>query len=313
MIRLSARRLVEAVLAVTVLLVLAVPPASADWRAEMKVLRVGFLSGTGGAYRMAALEPFRAYLQAKLGLPVELVPAGSYAALIDAQASARVDYAIHSAASFATAAASCGCVEPLALPSAADGAKGYFSIVLARADGNIHALADAKGARLAVAGADSIAGRLVPMKGFAREGIVPASYFAKIVETVAPDDAIGALLNGDADLAVGWSSLTGDAAAGYDFGVLARMVADGRLDMTAVRVVWRSPLIPFGPHAVRTNLDPELKSLIRDALLAMANEAPEALDAVDRSTDGGGGFVPADAGLYAAIADLVSEPAAGGH
>jgi phosphonate transport system substrate-binding protein len=295
-------------------LALTAPPASAaDWRDEIKVFRVGVLAASGSSYRISALEPFRAYLESKLGVHVELVPAGNYAALIDAEASARVQYAIHSAASYATAAATCGCVEPIAAPTAADGARGFYSVLIAPADSPIHSLADARGARLAVAGADSVAGRLVPMNAFAREGIVPSEYFSKIVETADPEAALDALLSGEADLAVGWSSLTGDVSAGYDFGVLSGMVADGRLSMDAIRVVWQSPLIPFGPHVVRSDLPADLKSLLLSALLSMAAEAPAALDAVDRLGEGGGGFVAADAGLYAAISDLVAESTADKH
>ena len=74
--------------------------------------------------------------------------------------------------------------------------------------------------------------------------------------------------------------------------------------MDQIRIVWQSPLIPFGPHAVRTDLPAELKTLLSGALTAMAAEDPAALDAVDRS--GGRGFVSADAGLFAPTDALVA-------
>jgi phosphonate transport system substrate-binding protein len=282
----------------------------ADWRDDIKVLRVGYLAGDNVAYRAAQLEPFRAYLEGKIGLPVELVPAPTYGALIEAQAGSRVQYAIYSAASFATASASCRCVEPVAVPTSLDGSEGFYAILLARADGPIRSLADAKGARLALAGEDSIAGRLVPLKAFAAEGIVPAQYFASVIDKPDPKTAVAALLSGEADLAVGWSSMKGDFATGYSSGVLTEMVANADLTMDEVRVVWQSSLIPFGPHAVRSDLPEELRALLRAALLALATENPEALDAVDRG--GGGGFVAADASLYAGMAELVAAPPTNG-
>jgi phosphonate transport system substrate-binding protein len=279
-------------------------PGAADWRDDIKVLRIGFLAGDNAPYRSAQLEPFRTYLQEKLSLPVELVPGRSFAALIDAETGARIQYAILSAASFATANALCRCVEPLVMPTAADGAEGYYAVLVSRSDGPIRSLADAKGARLALAGEDSVAGRLVPMKGFAREGIDPAKYFAAVIDEPDPRAAIAALLAGEADLAVGWSSLTGDFASGYNAGVFHDMVDSSELSMDEIRVIWQSPLIPFGPHAIRSDLPAELKTLLAEALLAMASESPEALDAVDRS--GGGGFVAADAKAYAGIAELVT-------
>ena len=152
--------------------------AHADWRDDLKVLRIGFLSTGAIATDIAHLEPFRAYLEARLSLPVELVPATSYAALIDAEVSARVPYAIHSATSFATAEALCKCVEALAAPAAFDGSRGFYAVLLARADGPIHSLADARGARLALTASDSVAGRLVPLKAFAAAGIDPSTYFS---------------------------------------------------------------------------------------------------------------------------------------
>ena len=80
--------------------------------------------------------------------------------------------------------------------------------------------------------------------------------------------------------------------------------------MDRLKIVWQSPLIPFGPHVVRSDLPAELKTLIATALMAMGKEAPDALDAVDDSSIGGGGFVPATAGDYSVIEDLVAAPGA---
>ena len=62
------------------------------------------------------------------------------------------------------------------------------------------------------------------------------------------------LFTDEADLAAGWSSLAGDAASGYSFGVFTRMVPAGALSMDRLKIVWQSPLIPFGPHVVRRDL-----------------------------------------------------------
>jgi phosphonate transport system substrate-binding protein len=287
-------------------------PALADWRADHKVLRVGFLATSGAAYDSQRLEPFRAYLESRLSLPIELVPAATYSALIDAQVTDGIQYAIHSAVSYATTSLTCRCVEPLVIPAAFDGARGFYAVLLARADGEIHAVADARDARLAVGGQDSIAGRLVPLRFLTHEGIEPTEHFSEIVETAGPEAAITALLTGAADVAAAWSSLTGDAALGYDFGVLTRMVGDGRLSMDRIRMIWQSPLVPFGPHAVRRDLPDDIKSQLVAALTAMVVEAPETLDAVDRSSIGGGGFVAVGAGDYAVIEELLATPVAEG-
>jgi phosphonate transport system substrate-binding protein len=288
-----------------VLAALAFGQANAAWQDTHKALRVGFLAIDGAAYDLRKLEPFRAYLQAAIGMPVELVPAGNYSALIDAEATDRVQYAIHSATSYATAEARCNCIEPLAVPTAFDGAKGFHAIILARADSDIHAVADARGKTLAVTADDSIAGRLIPLKYLAGDGIDASKDLASVLAAPDPAQAIAALQAGSVDLSVGWSSLTGDAATGYDFGVLTNLVQAGTLSMDSVRIIWQSPLIPFGPHAVRIDVPDDLKMRLVNALTAMAMTAPAALDAVDRASIGGGGFAPIAAEDYAVITDLI--------
>ena len=264
-------------------LFVSLPFAFADWRDDIAVLRVGVMAGPNAAYRMAQLEPFKLYLELRLSVPVEIVPMPNYRALIDAQAGSRLHYAIYSASAFAAAAAQCRCVEPIAVPMRAGGETGFHAVLIARSDGPIRTLADAEGKRLALAGADSVAGRLLPLKAFEDEGIDPSKFFADIVDADSPEMAVKALLAGDADIAAGWSSLSGDASAGYGFGVLATLVADGSLSMDRIRIVWQSPLIPFGPHVIRSDLPDELKALLSRSLTDIAFEDPRALDAVDRS------------------------------
>ena len=138
---------------------LAASSALAAWRDDIKVLRVGVLGGTDAAYRLATLEPFRVYLQDKTGVPVEIVPAPTYDALIDAQAGGQVDYAIYSATAYATAVVKCECVEAFAAPVAADGSLGFYAILVARSGDSIADLAGADGKRLGLGPADSVAGK----------------------------------------------------------------------------------------------------------------------------------------------------------
>jgi phosphonate transport system substrate-binding protein len=84
------------------------------------------------------------------------------------------------------------------------------------------------------------------------------------------------------------------------------MARTGSLAMDQVRVVWQSDLVPFGPHAVRKDMPEELKTLLLSALTGMTAEAPDALDAVDPSGIGGGGFVAATPADYDTVAALVA-------
>jgi phosphonate transport system substrate-binding protein len=295
------------VLGLSALALLAVMPAAgAAWRDDITALRVGVIGGDDAAYRITTLEPFRVYLQDKTGIPVEIVPTATYDLLIDAQAAGEIDYAIYSATAYATAAVKCDCVEALAAPLSADGALGFYSVLVARAGDPIDGLATATGKRLALGPADSVSASIVPRHAFAADGIDPATYFMSVTEYASPEDAMAALVHGEVDLATAWSSLTGREASGYSFGTFTDMVSDGELAMDRIRVVWQSPLIPFGPHAIRASLPGELKRILSGALLAMSGEDPEALDAVDRAGFGGGGFASPDQSLYASVIALVT-------
>lgn len=294
----SAPRRAGARLAVAALAwaMLAAMPAAADWRADLKVFRVGIPVGQNAGYRLRQAEPFRRYLEGRLRVHVELFPATSYDAMIEAQVADRIHYGIHSATSFVTAAITCDCVEPVAIPTAEDGSAGYHAILVARADGPIHSLTDAKGTRLAAGPARSVAGRLVPFAEFSAAGIDPATYFSQVVDARNPEDAVAALLLGEADVAIAWSSLAGDSAAGYSAGTLAKMVADGTLAMPDIRIVWQSGRIPHGPHAIRRDLPGELKALVTEAVLAMPQEDPAAADAI--GSFGSGNLIAAEESMF---------------
>ena len=114
------------------------------------------------------------------------------------------------------------------------------------------------------------------------------------------------VLNGQADVAAAWSNLAGDSATGFTSGVFSTMVAEASLSMSQIRIIWASPLIPFGPHAVRSNLPAELKILLAHGLASLALETPWVLGAVDRSTHGGGGFAPIKAADYDYMGEILA-------
>ena len=164
----------------------------------------------------------------------------------------------------------------------------------------------AGGKRLGLGPKDLVSGSLVPRHALTAEGIDPSTFFLSITEYPSPEEAVAGLLEGEVDLAAAWTSMTGREASGYTFGTFTRMVSEGTLSMDRVHIIWRSSLIPFGPHAIRSNLPPELKRILSGALLSMAREDIEALDAVDRLGFGGGGFTSPDASLYATVIALVT-------
>lgn len=259
-------------------------------------LRIGFLAGDAGPRLLARLEPFRAYLQQKLDIPVELRAMADWRELIVAQGNAEIDYGIYGASAYVGAWARCQCVEPLVTEEAVDGSTGYYAVMLARTGSHIRTIEDMKGKVLAFGGETSTAGHLLPLAEFAASGIDPQSYFAETKMADNPLDAIRVLMEDKVDGALTWSTMVGRDDDGYGRGPMRMMVDRRTLDMSDVRVIWKSQLIPYGPHAVRSDLAASVKSALRTALESLADDAPDAFEAVDFS--GGRRFVAIEHQAY---------------
>ncbi|MCW5717594.1 MAG: phosphate/phosphite/phosphonate ABC transporter substrate-binding protein [Bauldia sp.] len=296
------RRLVLAGIAIFALSGVA---AAQAWREEVPTLRVGILAGENQAYTLARVEPFRLYLEARLGIDVEIVPGYDYPALIAAQTNAGVHATFLSATAYATARAACNCVEPVVIPTTREGDTGFYAIMVAPAGGPVRDLDDLAGRRLAVSTTDSVAGRLLPLRLFADAGMGQDRF--DLVQRDAPAAAVAALAAGEADAALAWSSMTGSAATGYRAGVLAQMVAAGTLVMADIAVVWRSPEIPNPPLVVQSALPEDLKTALRNAMVELRTADPAALDAIDGAY--GGGYRPATASEFAPLVVLFERPA----
>ena len=102
---------------------LALPQAvHADWRDQIGTFQIGIVAEPGAGNTVPGLALLTDAYGKALGMKVEFVVAHDYAALIEAQANARIQYAVYSATAYATALERCGCVEPLVAPSASTGA-----------------------------------------------------------------------------------------------------------------------------------------------------------------------------------------------
>jgi phosphonate transport system substrate-binding protein len=295
-LRITARRVVLA------LLLLLAAPALAQWRVDNPVIRIGMIAGADVTASRGRAEPFRAYLEQALDDDVELFFANDYAALIAGQLTGRFHAAFLSATAFAAANLTCNaCLEPAAIPTTFDGEEGFYSILVVPAGSGIADATGLPGARLAVSAPDSVAGRLLPLALFAEVGIDVSAI--ELVAIDSPDAAIELMLAGGADAALAWSSLAGDQATGYSRGVLRQLVDEGRVAMADLRVAWTSPLIPYGPLAVRTDLPAEMRAELSAAMVAMAAADPDALLAVNGAL--GGAFVAPPADIFQPLMLLV--------
>ncbi|MDP3896520.1 MAG: PhnD/SsuA/transferrin family substrate-binding protein, partial [Mesorhizobium sp.] len=148
---------------------LAILPARAGWREDLGTFRIGMVAAPGSGPVIEGAAAVRNAYATALAMPVEIFVARDYGALIDAQASSRIEYAIHSSSSYAAAFRMCGCVEPLVAPVSEDGSQGIRSVLIARAGGP-GSTADLSTARIAFGPRDSTASYRLPLAELAPRG-----------------------------------------------------------------------------------------------------------------------------------------------
>lgn len=283
------------------LLLLTTPAALAQWRESYPVLRVGLVAGPDAALTRTRAEPFRAYLEDRLGVSVELLTAPDFGALIADQLTGRLHATFLSAAAFAGASAACGgCVEPLVAQTTRSGEVGYRAALVVSSENALSDPANLAGTRLAVSAEDSLAGRLLPLALFVEAGVEFSEI--TIISTASQAASVLAVSAGDAEAGLAWIGLS-DAL--NERGVLLALAAAGQISLDEIRVAWTSPMIPHGPLVALTNLPDDLKDDLESAMLAMATADTEALLAIDANL--GGGFVAIDSEAYEPLM-LLTDP-----
>ena len=260
-------------------------PALAGWREDIGTFRVGIVAEPGAGNTIAGLAALNEAYSKALGLKVEFFVARSYAALIDAQASSRIEYAIYSASAYASAYQRCECIEPLVAPVGEDGSVGIRSVLIAK-DGRLPSATDLAGRRIALLPADSIAGHQLPLATFQPGGKPLSGAETFFVKAESAEAAEALLVNGAVDAIFGWMPAAKPGAPDIEGGTLARLVAAG-VDPAALSVVWWSELLRYGPHAVSSVLDPEPKRRLTAFLTGLKEAEPEIYERLEMQRLGG--------------------------
>jgi phosphonate transport system substrate-binding protein len=252
--------------------------AQADWRKDLGTFRIGISATDAKPLTAAEAEKLQAGFAAALGMPVEIAMLRDYPALIDAQVSSRIEYAIYTASSYAAAWLLCECVEPVAAPVQSNGATGIRSILVMNA-GAIFTRLDLNGIKIGIPGRDSISGFAVPLAEYAigTRALAPDERFFSSFPSMT--ETASAFAGGRIDGFFGWAYAdAAGVAAGSGImgtGVDSSFSADGTTLET--KIPWTSSLLRFGPHAVRRNLDAEAKSTLRNYLQGLDGEQVDLL------------------------------------
>lgn len=255
----------------------------ANWREEVPVFRVGLLGGENEADRLRDHECQRVYLEEALGVPVELYPASDYAGVMQGLLAGQLEFAGLGSAGYAgIVLQDPDAVEPLYTTMQIDGSLGYYSVMYSLADSGIESLADMEGRTLAFADPNSTSGYLVPSFELVEElGMPLEEYFAETGFGGGHEQAVVAVLQGQYDAGVTWTSGVGDINQGYSRGNLRSMVDRDMLDMSEIQIIWQSNLITNGPRVIRQDVPQELKTLVMGAMMRLQTEDRDCYDAIN--------------------------------
>jgi phosphonate transport system substrate-binding protein len=234
-------------------------PAAAQGRPDKLV--IGLLPGESAPTVMRLNEPMRAYLEKRLGLPVELMVGANYAATGEALRFGRLDIAYLGPVTYILQSRRAR-LEPFARPSHEKVGPTFQAVIIVPKDSPARSLADLKGKEIALGDPASTSGTWVPRYQLLAAGLTAGKHYT--LRVLGAHDAVA--------LAVANKKV---AAGGLSMPIYQRLLKEGKLDGQAVRVLAESPAIPEYLWTFREGLDPAFKEEVRQAFIHISD--PEAL------------------------------------
>lgn len=225
-----------------------------------KVLKVGLIPNQSPDQMKAKYEPFKAYLQDKLGMEVELFVANNYAGVVEAMASGKLDMAYFGGLTYVQAKQRAN-IHPIVteIDSETKTTK-YYSLIITPADSEVKSLAELKGKTFAFGDVSSTSGSLYPRIMLDEAGLKVPDDFANVLYTGKHDATALAVQNGKVD------------AGGLEGRILNKLITDGKVDPSKIRILAKSDLIEGYPWVVLDSMDKNLEDKIIDAFITMDDQ-----------------------------------------
>jgi len=242
----------------------AVNAAEQETNELISEFRIGILGGENASDRLRSNECLRARVEEQLGVETKLFAPADYNGVIEGLLGGSLDMAWLGASGYAKVyLTDPEAVQPVLVKINTDGSYGYYSIGFTRADTGIESLGDMKGKVFAFGDPNSTSGYLIPsieIPTYA-EGVTmePGEYFGDVVFAGGHEQTIVGVYNGDYDAGVTWADGLGAWEDGYNSGALRKAVDAGLVDMTELKQIWQSNVIPEGPIVLRKALPERVK------------------------------------------------------
>jgi phosphonate transport system substrate-binding protein len=252
--------------------------ASVAGAAEITEFRIGLLGGENASDRLRANECLREKTEELLGVPTKLFAPADYNGVIEGLLGGNLDMAWLGASGYAKVfLTDPEAVEPVLVKVNNDGSYGYYSIGFARVDSEINSLEDMKGKTFGFGDPNSTSGYLIPSIEIPKLGysMKPGEYFSDVVFTGGHEQTIVAVFNGDIAAGVTWADGLGEWEDGYNSGALRKATDAGLVDMTEIKEIWRSPVIPEGPVVLSRKLPDDVKVKMTELMANLVKEDQE--------------------------------------
>ena len=218
-------------------------------------LRVALLPDENACTIIQNAAPLKAYLEHSLGKDIELVVTTDYSSMIEAMRFGRIEVAYFGPLSYVLAKSKAPEIEPFAV-GVSKGSPTYKSVIIARADGPVKALADIKGKMVGFGDFASTSSHLIPRALLARNGLIGDTDY-KYVLLGAHDAVARAVQSGQVQ------------AGGLSQEIFKSLVAKGSIDGDKLIVLAESDPIPNYPITMQGYLAPEFKVSIKKAFLEL--------------------------------------------
>lgn len=223
-----------------------------------KKLRVALLPDENASTIIKNNQPLEQYLEAKLGLSIELVVTTDYSSMVEAMRHGRLELAYFGPLSYVLAKSKSD-IEPFAALKQ-KGSTTYQSVLIGNVAAGVTKLADAKGRDVVFGDKVSTSSHLIPKSVLAQAGLQAGSDYKE--HFVGAHDAVAlAVQNGHAQV------------GGLSKPIFEAMLERKMIDPAKVRILVESKPFPQYPWVMRSDLNAALKAKIRDAFLTLSDPA----------------------------------------
>ena len=242
-------------------LAVALPVSTGSAQTRPEKLVVGLLPGESAPTVMRLNEPLRAYLEKRLGIPVELFVGANYAATGEALRFGRLDIAYLGPVTYILRSRNAK-LEPFARPSHEIVGPTFQAVIIVPAASPAKTLADLKGGDIAFGDPASTSGTWVPRYQLLDAGLASGRDYQ--LRVLGAHDAVAlAVSNGKV------------AAGGLSKPIFERLLKRERSTPPKSGSWLKSPAIPEYMWTFREGLDPAFKEEIRKAFIHVTD--PDAL------------------------------------